>query len=377
MYIGIHGYAGSGKDTVTKMIRHILSKKWESLKDCYDKYFEIYTDPTRSATFGIDENQKADSVLCIAFADQLKLICSDMFGIPTDRFYKNKNTAWVCLNHDFRYTETQPQEEFIVDAQTYYDRFNEFVSNKDRYWMSLRELLVYIGTYVLQRNVNKNIFVNIVDNICHNEMKNNPMLNHVICTDVRFQHEIDFIRSKHGILINVTRNDVEQLDNIAEHELDDQEYYDYEIDNSGSYGDLFMQVWEIINDPSKVNYEFMNRCIDLKTDDELKNYVRIVEIKVNKNVKSLEMCLRLCNKHPMQHVKYDDGDISEITIGGNTTITIGTPIEVDPTFNNNNKIDGQILRFIPFSITKKDNVYYDNVTDDLFIYANVDVMYNN
>ena len=42
LYIGIHGFAGSGKDTVTKMIRTILSRDWASIEECKSYYKSIY-----------------------------------------------------------------------------------------------------------------------------------------------------------------------------------------------------------------------------------------------------------------------------------------------------------------------------------------------
>ena len=123
LYIGIHGFAGSGKDTVTKMIRTILSRNWNSLEECKEHYKSIYVDPTISATYDIDDDMHTNNVYCIAFADQLKTICSAIFGVPTSRFYMNKNTAWICLNKDFKYTEIPPSgaDDYIVTAEEYYD----------------------------------------------------------------------------------------------------------------------------------------------------------------------------------------------------------------------------------------------------------------
>ena len=46
LYIGLNGLAGSGKDTVAKMLKTILSKQWESLEECKTYYFSRYTNPT-------------------------------------------------------------------------------------------------------------------------------------------------------------------------------------------------------------------------------------------------------------------------------------------------------------------------------------------
>ena len=164
LYIGLNGLAGSGKDTVAKMLKTILSKDWDSMEECKNYYFSTYTNPTQSATFPYLKEENS-SVMCIAYADQLKEICSSIFGIPIQRFYQNKANAWICINDKFQYTEIKPNDQNIVTAEEYYYNLSSYSeTNNDQYWMSLREILVYVGTYVLQNTVNKQIFVNIVRN---------------------------------------------------------------------------------------------------------------------------------------------------------------------------------------------------------------------
>lgn len=306
LYIGIHGYAGSGKDTVTKMIRTILSRNWETLEECKQHYKEIYTDPTISATYNIDDNKKSNNVFCIAFADQLKTICSNMFGIDPGRFYMNKETAWIAINKDFKYTEIRPNESHIITADEFYNNYSSYVDSDDKYYMSLREILIYVGTYVLQQNINKNIFVNVVNNISNNEIKHNHELSYIICTDVRFNHEFEFIRKKHGIMIDVKRNTVSQLDNIAEHDLDYEDGYDFIIDNSGTYDDLFEQVWNMIFD----NPIFENITYNLYNDDNVNNYIRLI----NKNR------FMVCNEYPVQGIRYNDNEIYMVSLVGGPSI---------------------------------------------------------
>lgn len=317
LYIGIHGFAGSGKDTVTKMIRTILSRDWANIDECKEHYKNIYTDPTISATYEIDDAMHTSNVFCIAFADQLKNICSSIFGIPISRFYMNKNTAWICINHDFKYTEIEPtgNNSEIITAENYYDNYFEYANNNEvAYYMSLRELLVYIGTYVLQHNINRNIFVNVVNNIIKSEIRNNKELNYVICTDVRFGHEYNYIKKNNGIVINVTRDSVSQLDNIAEHDLDECTSYDFEIDNSGTYDDLFEQVWDMIHD----NIIFSNIVYDLNVHERVNNYVR--QIDTNK--------WELCIEYGIQNIQYDNGEIYMISPIGGPIIKVNSNLDV-------------------------------------------------
>lgn len=319
LYIGLNGLAGSGKDTVAKMLKTILSKDWESLESCKEYYFSRYTNPTQSATFPPSQLDKDSTVMCIAYADQLKEICSTIFGIPVQRFYQNKSNAWICLNDKFQYTEIKPDEEHIVTAYDYYYNLSGYSNTNDiKYWMSLREILVYVGTYVLQQNINKQIFVNIVRNKIREEQHRNSNLKYVIVTDNRFNHELNYIYENNGITITINRNSVQQLDNIAEHELDDIEDYNYIIDNSGSYDELFKTIWDIVHN----DVIFKNKTIELYTRDNIDNYLRLVQ-----NGNSDNTIYQLCLPYKIQKLYRNEGKITMIDPVGGPLICVGQEIE--------------------------------------------------
>ena len=318
LYIGLNGLAGSGKDTVAKMLKTILSKQWESLEECKTYYFSRYTNPTQSATFPQSSDDIDSPVMCIAYADQLKEICSTIFGIPVQRFYQNKSNAWICINDKFQYTEIKPQDGNILTAEEYYYDLSEISENSDiKYWMSLREILVYVGTYVLQQSINKQVFVNIVRNKIREEQHKNHNLQYIIVTDHRFVHELEYIHENHGITITINRNSVQQLDNIAEHDLDDEEDYDYIIDNSGSYDELFKTIWDIVHN----DVVFKNLTIDLYTRDNIDNYLRLVEENDYRKI------YELCSPYKMQKLYRNDGKITMIDPVGGPTICTGQIIE--------------------------------------------------
>ena len=318
LYIGLNGLAGSGKDTVAKMLKTILSKQWESLEECKTYYFSRYTNPTQSATFPQSSDDIDSPVMCIAYADQLKEICSTIFGIPVQRFYQNKSNAWICMNDKFQYTEIKPQEGNILTAEEYYYDLSEISENSDiKYWMSLREILVYVGTYVLQQSINKQVFVNIVRNKIREEQHKNHNLQYIIVTDHRFVHELEYIHENHGITITINRNSVQQLDNIAEHDLDDEEDYDYIIDNSGSYDELFKTIWDIVHE----DIVFKNVTIDLYTRDNIDNYLRLVEENDYRKI------YELCTPYKIQKLYRNDGKITMIDPVGGPTICAGQIIE--------------------------------------------------
>lgn len=333
LFIGLNGYAGAGKDTVAKMLKIILSRDWESLDECKQYYFNTYTNPTQSATFNFNYDDKV--VKCIAYADQLKVICSTIFGIPLQRFYMNKSNAWICLTDKFQYTEVKPNDENIITAEEFYYA-NYSTDTEIKWWMSLREILVYVGTYVLQQNINRNIFVNIIRNLINEEIRRNNHLKYAIITDNRFNHELNYIHEQNGITLSIVRDSIQQLDNIAEHDLDDIEDYDYVIDNSGSYDELFDTLWNMIHD----NIEFQNITVDLYTRENVHNYLRLV------SETETHYIYKLCTEHETQGMYKTNGDITVINpIGGpvielyseidtlNGEVIVPQKIEMNQTFN--------------------------------------------
>lgn len=329
LYIGLNGFAGSGKDTVAKMIKTILNYNWKSLDECKEWYNSIYVNPTISATHNNPVSDVDKPVICIAFADQLKTICSTIFGIPVERFYQNKSTAWVCINDDFQYTEIKPNDIYILTADEYYNNINEYKNSNIKYYLSLREILVYVGTYVLQQDINKRIFVNVVRNTVQQKKKDNQFLKYVIVTDIRFQHEIDYIHENNGVTITITRDDVKQLDNVAEHELDFVEDWDYTIENNGTYDDLFKQVWDIIHD----NVEFENITVNLNTRDNTENYLRVIYNDGN------IIKYKLCSPYNILQIHRSNGEISMVDPLGGPVLVIGCPIDAITQLDNHEIID--------------------------------------
>lgn len=328
LYIGVHGLAGSGKDTFSKMLALLLNNNFSSKEEFKSEWETTLKEvPGKLATFNskftLDNNNKC---VCIAFADQLKHICSNIFGIPVERFYFNKGNGWVAVNKDFQYTENKPYESQIISAEDFYTGHDKYSNSIETYYMSLREILVYVGTYVLQKDINKNTFVNIVKNKV--DQCYSPNLKYVIVTDIRFEHEFDFIKKNHGITIDVFRDSVEQMDNIAEHELDDFDMYDIEIDNSGSYDDLVDIVWDFyIN-----NIELKNDTIQLDSRDHTNNFLRVI----NKSENTITC--KLCSMYGSVRISYQDNEILFIDPTGGPLLAIGTDILFNNEYYNINKI---------------------------------------
>lgn len=326
LYIGLNGLAGSGKDTVAKMIRVILGHKTMSLEECMTIYKEHYYNPWISATFS-SPTDDSHNVYSIAFADQLKTICSTIFGIPVERFYQNKATAWICINKDFKYTEIKPDDSLIITADECYSEISNITKpDSEPKWMSLREILVYVGTYVLQQDINKKIFVNVVHNLIKDQIFANPQLEYVIVTDIRFTHEVEFLRKHNGVTINIVREGIAQLDNVAEHDLDYDNSWDFVIENNGTYEELFAKVYRLLHG----NKIFDNETIELNTHENVSNYLRCYAdfgVCLENGEETRQKGYELCAEYPVQSLAHTDGEISMLNPVGGPSMFLNNPID--------------------------------------------------
>lgn len=320
LFIGLNGYAGSGKDTVAKMLKFIFNADKSSTKKKVYELWKLYNKAHRYAT---SEDNILGNTMTIAFADQLKKIASDIFGISIQRFYDNKANGYINISGNFEYTENKPSNNEIITAEDYASGPQSFQNGTIRYYMSIREILVYVGTFILQKEINKNTFVNIVENKVNTEAKTNEYLKYVICTDVRFGQEVDYIRKKHGIFINIIRNDVKQLGNIAEHDLDEETGYDFTIENDGTYEDLWDKVWDLVHSQDI----FKNETIQLASHDYSNNYLRLVDEYSDEN----KRIYVLCPEYDYMRCSHsDDGSIFMVDPSGGPMLSIGYEFEYGP-----------------------------------------------
>ena len=136
-----------------------------------------------------------------------------------------------------------------------------FRESVDLFWSSRfgvditpRYILQIFGTEVCRNNLLDNIW------ICSLERQLSQHKN-VVITDVRFENEIDFIKSLGGVLIQVDRketqpewfNSITDLKKLEELKIHPSEYVwygndkiDYIIDNNGNFEELENKVNEII-----------------------------------------------------------------------------------------------------------------------------------
>lgn len=192
MILCLSGKARSGKDTLAKFLQ-------KNLNDDYH---------------------------LVAYATYLKKMCRDMFDLSIDQLYGDLKEV-----PDKRYpkpgVKTLPGHEQV-------------------YWTP-REIMQFVGEAF--RKVNPDYWVDkLFDFIDRNNIKN------VIITDGRHTNEIDAVLNYGGCHIRVLREeDIRAVgqDHISETALDDFEYIDYIVQNTGTLEDLEDMAKQLVKEIEK------------------------------------------------------------------------------------------------------------------------------
>lgn len=222
--IAVSGVKGSGKDSVSSMLQYCLSVPKMFRQYFFYKYFRKWIKPKYKK---------------LAFADPLKKMLSDLLNIELDKFYIREFKEGCVIN--IPTLQSDLLAEKMPDS-----KFNKLVKQLDPSLteanLSLRQVLQYFGTEVMQKYFGKRVWIN---STLRNRHK------YTIISDLRFIEEYNAIKEEKGIVIYVNRPNYEFGQHASEREMKElfeNNKYDFIIDNFGSMEDLFNQVKELVND---------------------------------------------------------------------------------------------------------------------------------
>lgn len=178
--IGISGKAGAGKDTTASLIMMQL--------------------------------ENANSYISISrysFADPLKRVCSELYGVPLE-FFHNREKKEI----------------------------------KNPFWnLTPREMAQKVGTDIVRTHMDGDHWIKLA------EKKFTGTSGIILISDVRFPNEAEWIRKQGGVLVNIYRDSIEEFDG-QEHESENalKDYkFDFNIDNSYSLEILNHNIMPIVH----------------------------------------------------------------------------------------------------------------------------------
>jgi hypothetical protein len=199
--IGISGKIGSGKDTVGKIIQHLITE--------YNSYYKITNIKSVSIIFNNCEEHSDWEIK--KFADKLKKIASILTGISTSQF------------EDPKFKESFLDKEWV---------------DSNYMPLTVRRFLQCLGTDAIRDKVCANTWVNATFSDWFNGCK-------WILTDMRFPNEFKAIKERGGINIRIIRDSDNENNHLSETALDNYKF-DYTINNNGTIEQLKNLVREIL-----------------------------------------------------------------------------------------------------------------------------------
>lgn len=209
LVIGIAGFKGSGKNTVASIIREEHP--------------------------GVEET---------ALAKKLKLVCSEVLGLPLE--YTEKQELKEKELDNYIYLSKANVEKILSSFEIIYDYDQHVRPHLGMVIQTPRQLLQYVGTEVL-RNFDTSIHCQGV----HKFTESNDI---TLITDVRFLDEAQYFRERYSgnfHLVYVARYSAE-LDGLkathaSEKEIPQLAKQAIRIENNGSLAELKNQTLEVFN----------------------------------------------------------------------------------------------------------------------------------
>lgn len=205
MIIGIVGKAGSGKDTIGKMIQYYIASKERVLcskENFLKNFFGCYYSNIEESDFQI-----------VKFSYKLKQICCLITGCSMNQLE----------DEDFKKFPLPPFLQNNSEERTY------------------RWLLQKLGTEV-GRQIDPDIWINSLMNHYDSTKK-------WVITDVRFKNEALSIQLRKGVIIKVIRDSEQEMNHVSETELDSI-IPNFTIHNNDSIDELYEKVKSCISNMS-------------------------------------------------------------------------------------------------------------------------------
>ena len=194
MIIGVSGRARVGKDVLAEFIKEEFERKYN--RRFYDA----------------------------AFAFELKNMCKFQFGLDDDQLWGDKKE---------------------VEDKRFWKGYTE---NTIKIYWTPREIMQEMGAFY--RKIDRDFWVKGLRKFLSAEALKGRK--DFIVIDVRYRNEVEFIKSRKGILIRVER-DLEEKDQIhgsaheSETNLDEYKDFDMYVDNNGDLADLKVASYNVID----------------------------------------------------------------------------------------------------------------------------------
>lgn len=245
-YIGIRGHRGSGKSSISYllalMIQNLQTNKGTYPENIVEEYNKLVTEIREG---DMNNNVAFRDIHLETFSDTPISLIYMIFGIPVEDCYDDwkKDNMFINLR-TYEYTDVVP--EMAWNASDYFSLRNAEVDCETSphkisadVWLSLRELISFYGNYVMKYFFGANVWIKsmvVNEKGMENFFTQDEDITWKIYTDVKFTSEVDFIKARGGVIINLKRpNKIkENHDTSTNLKYDTRINYELEYDEIGS-----------------------------------------------------------------------------------------------------------------------------------------------
>lgn len=199
------------------------------------------------------ERELGNDIVRFAFADYVKNCVALLLGMNEEQYelmlhdegYKNYTVINIGelkieAERDVYKTHWSWDGEYMYTSRSLKDsgkEYDELCQELKPIFMTLREFIVYFGTFVAQRLVGRKVWCNsLFNSLGYQTALDEEKI--IFITDVRFPHEYEECKKRGFNFIRVTASDENNLDNIAESFVDTFEA-DYTFVNTKLDSDTF------------------------------------------------------------------------------------------------------------------------------------------
>lgn len=223
--IAISSFKNAGKDTAAHMLQYLLNApKIFRFYWCY-KLFKNFPGKWKITSF----------------AKPLKEVLSVILGVPVKKFEDRnfKENYYVHL-WDFKIVEKYLLDDSDILSD---NKFTKAIKTGEPFpkdtWLSIRQLMQYFGTQVLQTYLGRRVWIN-------STLKRKYPF---IISDLRFIEEYNAVKELNGTVIYIKRDSAKPGTHQSEREVLDlynQNKFDCIVDNNGTLSDLFNNLkWQV------------------------------------------------------------------------------------------------------------------------------------
>lgn len=253
-YIGIRGHRGAGKKTIS----YLLAKTIDYIvcRNAGDKADELYKDAFMRWCDEILKDENLISrleclhVIVESFGDAPKMLLQLLTGIPMSDMCTDWSKDHIIFNlKDFSHREVEDASMYdLISAREYFIEGSSSIDPeaiKEDVFMTLRELILYFGIYVMQNAFGLNVWIKTLNanGEYFSGLFPDDKSGYKIFRDIKARSEVSYIKDHNGIVVKVSRPSYKK--NGGMNLLRGDSRYDYEIINEGDLESLCEQIYDV------------------------------------------------------------------------------------------------------------------------------------